>query len=135
MVPKGANSGIYLMGNYEVQVLDSFGKKQVDTGDMGAVYGKTAPKVNASMAPGEWQKFVIEFHAPKLTPPARRPPTPRWSSVRSTARSSMRTWKSTARTGGAMGKEAPTGPLMFQGDHGPVAYRNIKITLPRKAKP
>ena len=40
MVPKGANSGIYLMGNYEVQVLDSFGKKQVDAGDMGAVYGQ-----------------------------------------------------------------------------------------------
>src|SRR5204863_1947998 len=68
MVPKGSNSGVYVMGEYEVQVLDSFGKpnEKMGQGDIGAVYGYSAPKVNASKAPGEWQKFVIDFRAPKF---------------------------------------------------------------------
>ena len=66
MVPKRSNSGIYLMGNYEIQVLDSFGKKKVDSGDMGGIFGRAAPKVNAAKAPGQWQQFVIEFQAPKF---------------------------------------------------------------------
>src|SRR6187402_1439376 len=64
MVPKGSNSGIYMMGEYEVQVFDSFGKKDMTPGDMGAIYSAAVPKVNASKAPGEWQKYVIEFRAP-----------------------------------------------------------------------
>ena len=66
MVPKGSNSGIYLMGRYEVQVLDSFGVKTLGTGDMGAIYSVAAPKVNACKKPGEWQKFVIDFQAPRF---------------------------------------------------------------------
>ena len=53
MVPKGANSGIYVMGEYEVQVLDSYGKDKLGGGDMGAIYGAQPPKVNASKKPGE----------------------------------------------------------------------------------
>src|SRR4030095_6149117 len=66
MVAKGQNSGIYVMGEYEVQVLDSFGKEKVGAGDMGGLYGAAAPKVNASKAPGEWQKYVIDYRAPKF---------------------------------------------------------------------
>ena len=66
MVPKGSNSGVYLMGEYEIQVLDSFGRKEISPGDVGGVYGAQAPLCNASKAPGEWQKFVITFHAPKF---------------------------------------------------------------------
>ena len=64
MVPKGANSGIYVMGEYEVQVLDSYGKTKLGGGDMGAIYGAQPPKVNACKKPGEWQKYVIDFQAP-----------------------------------------------------------------------
>ena len=56
MVPKGANSGVYVMGEYEVQVLDSYGKEKLGGGDMGAIYGAQPPKVNACKKPGEWQK-------------------------------------------------------------------------------
>ena len=66
MVPKRSNSGIYLMGEYEVQVLDSFGRERVGPGDMGGIYGANAPRVNASGEPGTWQKYVIEFRAPRF---------------------------------------------------------------------
>src|SRR6185503_15868677 len=66
-VPKGSNSGIYVMGEYEVQVFDSFGKedKKMGQGDMGALYSAAAPKINATKAPGQWNKYVIDFRAPK----------------------------------------------------------------------
>src|SRR5262249_8544662 len=49
MVPKGSNSGVYLMGEYEVQVFDSYGKKgKLGQGDLGAIYSASAPKVNAA---------------------------------------------------------------------------------------
>ncbi len=135
MVPKEANSGIYLMGNYEVQVLDSFGKKKVDAGDMGAVYGKTAPKLNASLAPGRWQKYVIDFRAPKFNAAGKKIANARLLKCTLNGRVIHENVEINGCTGGAMSKEAPAGPLMFQGDHGPIAYRNIKITLPRKATP
>ncbi len=128
MVPKGANSGIYLMGNYEVQILDSFGKKNVDTGDMGAVYGNTAPKVNASKAPGRWQKFVIDFRAPKFDNDGRKIANAKLVKCTLNGRIIHENVEIEGRTGGAMSKnEVPVGPLMFQGDHEPIAYRNIKI--------
>ena len=61
MVPKGSNSGAYVMGQYEVQIFDSFGQKNLGYVDMGGIYGVAAPKVNAAKKPGEWQKFVIEY--------------------------------------------------------------------------
>ena len=67
MVAQGANSGIYVHGEYEVQVLDSFGKTELGAGDMGAVYGAAPPTVNACKKAGEWQKFVIDFQGGELT--------------------------------------------------------------------
>jgi hypothetical protein len=68
MVPKGSNSGIYVMGEYEIQVLDSWGRDdaKMGNGDMGAVYGASPPPVNACKKPGEWQKYVIDLLAPKF---------------------------------------------------------------------
>ena len=54
------------MGEYEVQVLDSYGKEKLGGGDMGAVYGAAPPAVNACKPPGEWQKYVIDCQAPKF---------------------------------------------------------------------
>jgi hypothetical protein len=59
------NSGIYLQGRYEIQVLDSYGNKTYANGQAGAFYGHSAPLVNASRKPGEWQTYDIIFHAPK----------------------------------------------------------------------
>ena len=56
MVPKGSNSGIYLMGNYEIQVLDSWGREKVGPGDLGGLYGAAAPKLNAAKAPASGKR-------------------------------------------------------------------------------
>jgi hypothetical protein len=130
MVPLGSNSGIYLMGEYEVQVLDSYGREQVGPGDIGGLYGAQAPSQNAAKKPGQWQKFVIDFQAP------------RFDGDKKTAKAKFRKVTLNGKVihenvemqqqtpGGVAGKEAPTGPLMFQGNHGGVAYRNIKICVP-----
>jgi hypothetical protein len=132
MVPKNGNSGIYVMGRYEIQVYDSYGKAKLGMGDMGAIYSVSIPKVNASKKPGEWQKFVIDFQAP------------RFEGKKKTANAMFKKVMLNeqvihekaevvkgATPGGLSGTEAPTGPLMFQGDHEPVAYRNVRIT-PKK---
>lgn len=59
------NSGVYLMGRYEIQVLDSYKSKTYPNGQCGAFYGHNAPLVNACRKPGEWQAYDIIFHAPK----------------------------------------------------------------------
>src|SRR5258707_1378945 len=59
------NSGVYLQGRYEVQILDSYGLKP-GKGDCGAIYGVAAPAVNACKAPTIWQTYDIEFTAPKV---------------------------------------------------------------------
>jgi hypothetical protein len=59
------NSGVFLMGHYEVQVLDSYQNKTYYHGQAGAIYKQSAPLVNASRKPGEWQSYDIIFHAPR----------------------------------------------------------------------
>jgi hypothetical protein len=129
MVPKGSNSGVYVMGEYEVQVLDSFGKEKMGTGDIGALYGAAPPKVNASKAPGEWQKFVIEFRAPKFDADGKKTAHAKFLKVELNGQVIQENVEMKGPTpSGVAGKEAAEGPLMLQGDHGPVAYRNIRIT-------
>lgn len=129
MVPKGSNSGIYIMGEYEVQVFDSFGVKNLTPGDMGAIYSAAVPKVNASKAPGEWQKYVIEFRAPKFDAKGNKTANAVFVKVELNGTLLHENVEMKSSTGGALaGKEAATGPVMFQGDHGAVAYRNLKIT-------
>jgi hypothetical protein len=129
MVPKGSNSGVYVMGEYEVQVLDSFGKENPGPGDMGGIYGASPPMLNASKAPGEWQKYVIDFRAPKFDGEGKKTANAKFIKVTLNDKVIHENVEVKGVTGGALtGKEAPTGSLMFQGNHGPVAYRNIKFT-------
>jgi hypothetical protein len=67
LVPnKGSgNSGVYVHGNYELQIFNSFGKQQIGMGDMGAIYGFSKPLTNASRRPGEWQVYDIRYRAPR----------------------------------------------------------------------
>ena len=58
------NSGVFLMGNYEIQVLDSFKNQTYADGQAGALYGRSKPLVNASRGPGEWQTYDVIFHRP-----------------------------------------------------------------------
>ena len=132
MVPKGSNSGIYLMGEYEIQVLDSFGRKRLGPGDMGGLYGATAPRLNACKKPGEWQKFVIQFKAPRFKD-GKKVANARFVKIVLNGKVIHENVEMKQQTpGGVAGKEAPVGPLMLQGNHGAVAFRNFKITLPPK---
>ncbi len=127
MVPQGSNSGIYMMGNYEVQVLDSWGRESIGPGDMGGLYGAATPLVNASKAPGEWQKFVIDFQAPRFVD-GKKVRNATFKKVVLNGKVIHENVQMKGPTGGNLGRgEQPTGPLMFQGDHGPVAFRNIRI--------
>lgn len=128
MVPKGSNSGIYGHGEYEIQVLDSYGRKKLGMGDMGAIYGAKPPAVNACKKPGEWQKYEIIFYAPKFKD-GKKVKNARIEKVTLNGKVLQENVELPKPTpGGITGKEKPEGPIMFQGDHGPVAYRNIKIT-------
>lgn len=129
MVPKGSNSGIYVMGEYEVQILDSYGKEKVGAGDIGGLYGASAPAVNAAKKPGEWQDFVIDFTAPRFED-GKKVANAMFNKVTLNGKVIHEEVEMKGPTpSGVTGKEAATGPLMFQGDHGPVAYRNIKIAV------
>jgi hypothetical protein len=103
----------------------------VGPGDLGGLYQAAAPKTNASKKPGEWQKFVIEFQAPKFEGDKK---VANAKFVKVTLNDVViheNIEMKTQTPGGLTGKEAATGPLMFQGNHGSVAFRNIKIT-PKK---
>jgi len=130
MIPKGSNSGVYLMGEYEVQILDSYGKadKDLKPGDMGGIYTYAAPRTNATRKPGEWQKFVIEFQAPKFEG-TKKVSNAKFLKVTFNDAVIHENVECKGPTpGGLTGKEMAEGPLMFQGDHGQVALRNIKVT-------
>ncbi len=129
LVAKDANSGVYLMGEYEVQVLDSYGKETMGNSDMGAVYGATPPKVNACKKPGDWQKYVFEYEAPKFDAEGKKTSNFKLLKVELNGQILQENLELKGPTpSGVTGKEAAKGPIMFQGDHGPVAYRNITVT-------
>jgi sugar phosphate isomerase/epimerase len=128
MVPKDSNSGVYVSGEYEIQVLDSYGREKMGNGDMGAVYGAAPPPVNACKKPGEWQKYVIEVIAPKFDASGKKVANAKLVKVELNGQVLHENLELPGPTpGGVTGREAPTGPLMFQGNHGPVAYRNIIV--------
>ena len=62
------NSGVFLMGRYEIQVLDSYENTTYPDGQAAAIYGQYPPLVNASRPPGEWQTYDVVFHAPRFGP-------------------------------------------------------------------
>jgi hypothetical protein len=128
MVPKGSNSGVYLMGQYEVQVFDSFGKEKVAPSDMGGIYNTKAPDVNASKAPGEWQTLHVIFHAPRFdTDGKTKKENAKFILVELNGKKIQENVEAPKPTGSQLpGGERAKGPLMCQGDHGIVAFRNVK---------
>ncbi|MFQ5734962.1 MAG: family 16 glycoside hydrolase, partial [Planctomycetaceae bacterium] len=136
-VPKGSNSGIYFQGRYEIQVLDSYGKTKLKYGDCGGIYrsfvkgkptGGRPPNVNASKPPGEWQSFDIVFRAPRFDKSGRKTQNARFVKVLHNGKLIHENVEVVGPTvAAAFGDEKPRGPIMLQGDHGPVAYRNLRI--------
>lgn len=129
MLAKDSNSGIYVMGEYEIQVLDSFAKKETTFRDMGGIYGAVPPRVNASKPSGEWQRYVIEFLAPRFDEHGNKTENGRFLKIVLNDQVIHENVElDGVCAGGLTGQESSTGPVMFQGDHGPVAYRNLRIT-------
>jgi hypothetical protein len=139
MVPKNSNSGVYLMGRYEIQVLDSWGVTELKHGDCGGIYQRWKdeqgyegfpPRVNASLAPGEWQSFDIRFKAPQFNKNEEKTNNAKFLKVMHNGIVVHENVEVTGPTrSAAFGDEKPSGPLMLQGDHGPVAFRNIRIKI------
>jgi hypothetical protein len=114
-VPEGSNSGIYLRGIYEVQVVDSYGR-ELDPHNMGALYSRITPSVAAEKPAGEWQTFDITLYKRHLTVIL--------NGVKIIDNQPVK-----GVTGGALtSDEFSPGPLYLQGDHGKVSYRDIVLT-------
>ncbi|MCA9199210.1 MAG: ThuA domain-containing protein [Planctomycetales bacterium] len=128
MLPEGSNSGIYVQGNYEIQVFDSWGKEKMEPVDIGSIYGASAALTNSCKAPGEWQSFYIDFTAAKFDGD-QKVSNAKFNEVRLNGVVVQKDVEAAGPTPGNLGQPEGYGPLMFQGDHGPVAYRNIRITV------
>jgi Domain of Unknown Function (DUF1080) len=137
-VPRESNSGVYFLGRYEIQVLDSWGVKDLKYSDCGGVYGSCSdpkpdfhgrpPSANASKPPGEWQSFDILFRAPRFDSAGKKTENARFVKVTHNGQVIHENVEVPRPTCAARWlDEKPSGPLMLQGDHGPVAYRNIVL--------
>ena len=141
MIAKNSNSGVYFMGRYELQIYDSWKKASEYPGiECGGIYQRWdensrpkgfeghSPRVNASRAPGQWQAFDVIFRAPRFDKMGKKISNARFEKV---VHNGIIVHEDVVLTGPTRGSayndEKATGPLMLQGDHGPVAYRNIWI--------
>lgn len=113
--PTGSNSGVYLRGRYEVQIQDSLGREPASRA-LGGVYGFVSPESNAAKAAGEWQSYDITLLGRHIT-------------VVLNGETVIQSQEIPGITGGALDSdEGSPGPIMLQGDHGQVEFRNIMLT-------
>lgn len=144
MVPKGSNSGVYLQGQYEVQLFDSWGVAVPKTHDCGSIYerwdeargkGKEGfeghpPRQNASFAPGLWQHMEISFLAPKFDSNGKKIANAKFVKIIQNGLLIHENVEVLAPTRGALlSNEIARGPIRIQGDHGQVAFKNMKLEL------
>jgi hypothetical protein len=116
--PEGSNSGIYLRGRYEVQIQDDYGKEPHSL-LIGGVYGFLTPTVNAGKPANEWQTYDITLIGRHVT-------------IVLNGETIIDNQEIPGITGGALdGNEGEPGPIMLQGDHGPVSFRNVILTPAR----
>ena len=137
-IPKHSNSGVYLMGCYEIQIYDSYGveKDKYPGIECGGIYGRWineknveghSPRVNVSKAPGEWQTFDISFRAPRFYAGGKKIENARMVKVIHNGQVIHENVELTGPTRSGYNEEKAKGPLRLQGDHGPVAFRNLRV--------
>jgi len=121
------NSGVYLQGRYEIQVLDSYQNPTYPNGQAASFYGFAAPLVNASRKPGEWQVYDIVFHPPRADADGKVVPGSFTVFHNGVLVQDHIPVKGDATTAAEFKGVTPTGPILLQ-DHGnPVRYRNIWV--------
>lgn len=152
MMAQGSNSGIYLQGRYELQLLDSWGTTAAPrSGDNGGIYERWndnmpegqkgyqgyAPRQNASKAPGLWQHLKVSFQAPRFDAAGQKIENARIIRAELNGVVIHENVELMGPTRGSIGggDEKPLGPLRIQGDHGAVAFRNINIRQFAQARP
>jgi len=141
LMATGSNSGIYLQGRYEIQLLDSWGVRNPKAGDCGGIYERWddskpegqkgyqgyPPRINAAKAPGLWQTMKISFQAPRFDGSGKKISNARMLRVDLNGVIIHENVELTGPTRGGMnGDEKAMGPLFIQGDHGAVAFRRIR---------
>ncbi|HEY0054851.1 MAG TPA: family 16 glycoside hydrolase [Pedobacter sp.] len=149
IMAKGSNSGIYLQGRYEVQLLDSWTDKVTKAGGNGGIYERWdeskphgqkayegyAPRINASKAPGLWQHIKISFQAPRFDNVGKKIENAKILRVELNGMVIHENVQLSGPTRGGYPDEAAFGPLRLQGDHGSVAFRNIKVINYNQPRP
>jgi hypothetical protein len=152
LIPKGSNSGVKFEGLYEIQIADTAGKAKAAGSDCGGIYpraellptyryldGGTPPRSNAAKPAGEWQTLDVVFQAPRFDAKGKKTANALFVKVVLNGTVIHEDVEQKTPTGHAWHeKEVPTGPLLLQADHGPVAFRNIRVrpyTPPARDKP
>ncbi|WP_435005092.1 3-keto-disaccharide hydrolase [Tundrisphaera lichenicola] len=140
LLPKGSNSGVKFQAVYEVQIFDSYGSTRKPTGrDSGGVYPRSeekpkyhqiddgyAPLANACKPPGEWQVLDATFHAPRFDDKGQKIANARISATLNGQKVQDNLEVPTPTGSAWHDAPKPTGPLLIQADHGPIAFRSIK---------
>ena len=130
-----------LQGLYEIQISDSVAARKLTGSESGGVYPRAellpryhhlddgyAPKVNAARPAGEWQTLDLIFKAPRFDAAGKKIANARFVKVVLNGQVVQEDLELKAPTGHAWRlPEVPRGPLMLQADHGPVAFRNIRV--------
>jgi hypothetical protein len=136
MIAATHNSGVLLHGLYEIQIKDTYGVEPMKMSDSGGIYsrwegaklaGGAAPRVNASRPAGQWQSFHIWFQSPRFDAAGKKIANAKVVRMLYNGVLIHENVEIEQRTPSLDIPEAPTNPLMLQGDQGPVAFRNIYI--------
>jgi hypothetical protein len=141
LIAKGSNSGVKFHAHYEIQILDSHGKKEAKADDCGGIYPRAEllpryhyldlgipPKVNAAKPAGEWQALDVLFKAPRFDKDGKKAQNARFVKVTLNGQVIHENAELQWPTGHAWrNPEVPTGPLLLQADHGPVAFRSVRV--------
>ena len=124
------NSGIFIMGLYELQVLDSYENATYADGQAGSIYGQFPPLVNACRRPGEWQSYDIAWIAPRFTPEGKLASPAKITVFQNGVVVQANTevlGRGTHKQVATYAAHGPTGPIGLQNHNNPVRYRNIWV--------
>ncbi|MDD7983498.1 DUF1080 domain-containing protein [Lentisphaera marina] len=136
MLAEKSNAGVYFMGRYEIQILDSYGKEKWGFDVLGGLYQRWPPergagvaaKVNAAKKPGEWQTMDAIFRAPRFDETGRRISQAYFKEVKINGQLVQENLYAVGPTRSSQfNDEAATGPIMIQGDHGPIVIRKMTV--------
>jgi hypothetical protein len=129
MIPKNGNSGIHFMGEYEVQIWDSYKKPVILANQwMGTIVATKEPEIHVEKGGGEWQKYIIDFRAPRFDSEGKKVENARFVRVELNGHVILENVEVLKPTPLYLTeKESAKGPLMLQGSTGQVAFRGIKI--------